>query len=524
MELVYITRAVRRYWWLTVSVTLLFVMMGSIAGGGRSPQFEATALVLVSPLGEVSSGATGTDRFVQNQLVVFESAALAERVATALGEDDPVELGTLTEFEQIVGTDIVSVTATTGSAERSRDIANAYASGYDEVISQQVLRARAPELTYIESELATVEQELAEINEEIEQTLAPFLGAPVGGPAVPTIDQVAPALATERALLSDRSLALVEIRNELIRSQSQLQSGNRSLQLADLPTGAAGGLNPLILGASLFVGVIAGALAAVALARSSGRVLDVEEVEDALGMPIAATIPRSSRVTDRSQLLAEPISDSLVPTIHELCVRAEASGSDGGLTVAVIGTDGSAGVTGIAAAMAAHFGGQGVDVLLVDLDTVHPELSRLVGVESNGCPTLFRPDRRKKSPAAQDGALARVQVDALRTEAAGVSFAGVGTEPGRISRESMERVVEATRRSAGVVVIDGGAMLDAASSVRLAELADVVVLAVPIKRQRASTLAIIGQQLRGSAATVLPVITRTSGRRAGTRWNAPEDG
>ncbi|HSP28099.1 MAG TPA: hypothetical protein VLN74_06075, partial [Ilumatobacteraceae bacterium] len=388
--------------------------------------------------------------------------------------------------------------------------------GYDEAIAEQVIRARAPELEYIESELESVQQQLTAINAEIAQTVLPFLDAPVGGPAIPTIDQVAPALATERVLLSDRSVALVEIRNELVRAQSQLQVGNRSIQLADLPTTAAGGLNPLILGASLFVGVIAGALAAVALARSTGRVLDTDEVEDALGTPIAATIPRSSQFADRSRLLADPLSGSLVPIINELCVRAEASETDGGLTVAVIGTDAAAGVTTVAAAMAAHFGDQGVDVLLVDLDTTHPELSRLAGVESNASAALFRPDRASKSRPT-GGTMLQMTVDAVRTNAPGVSFAGVGTEPGRISRDAMEQVVEATRRSADVVVLDGGAMLDAASSVRLAELVDVVVLAVPMKRVRSSTLAIVGQRLRLSPATVLPVITPTSGRRAAPR-------
>ncbi|HSP27081.1 MAG TPA: hypothetical protein VLN74_00940, partial [Ilumatobacteraceae bacterium] len=175
MELIYITRAVRRYWWLTTAVVLVFLALGFIAGGGRADRFEATALVSVSPLGEVNSGATGTDRFVQNQLVVFESAALAQRVAATLGEDDPEEYGTLTEFEQVVGTDIVSVTATTESAERSRDMANAYATGYDEAIAEQVIRARAPELEYIESELESVQQQLTAINAEIAQTVLPFL-------------------------------------------------------------------------------------------------------------------------------------------------------------------------------------------------------------------------------------------------------------------------------------------------------------------------------------------------------------
>jgi Mrp family chromosome partitioning ATPase len=515
MELVYITRAVRRYWWLTTSVVLVSLALGFLAGGGRAERFEATALVLVGPLGEVNSGATGTDRFVQNQLVVFESASMAERVAADLGEDDPADLDALVEFEQVVGTDIVSITATSGSPEQARDVANAYAMGYDELIAEQVAQARAPELEYVETELATVEQELTELNQEIAQILQPFLGAPAGGPAVPTIEQVAPGLATEQALLSDRAAALVDIRNDLTRAQSQLQAGNRSLQLAELPTDAAGGQSALILAASLFVGVIAGALAAVALARSSGRVLDAGEVEDALGTPITATIPRSSQAADRSNLLADPMSGSFVPVIHELCVRAEASESDGGLTVAVIGTETGAGVTTIAAAMAAHFGEQGLDVLLVDLDTVHPELSRLAGVESTGSAALFRPEHAiSNSRPKKGGALAQATVDAVSTDAAGVSFTGIGTEPRRVSRESMEQAIAATRRSSSVVVFDGGTMLDAASSVRLAELADVVVLAIPIKRQRASTLAVVGQRLGLSRATVLPVITPTSGPRA----------
>jgi MinD-like ATPase involved in chromosome partitioning or flagellar assembly len=255
----------------------------------------------------------------------------------------------------------------------------------------------------------------------------------------------------------------------------------------------------------------------VSLARRSGRVLDIEEVEDVLGTPIAATIPRSSRVNDRSNLLADPLSNSLVPVIHELCVRAEAGESNGGLTIAVVGAEAAAGVTTVAAAMAAHFGGQGVDVLLVDLDTAHPELSRLAGGESNGSDALLVPDRPNRSRARKDGALAEVTIEAVETNAPGVSFAGVGMEPARISRDSTERVVGATRRSAGVVVFDGGALLNAASSLRLAELVDVVVVAVPIKRQRSNTLAIVGQQLGTSAATVLPVITPASRRRATTR-------
>ena len=61
---------------------------------------------------------------------------------------------------------------------------------------------------------------------------------------------------------------------------------------------------------------------------------------------------------------------------------------------------------------------------------------------------------------------------------------------------------------AHVVVIDGGALLEAATSMQFAQIVDTIVLAVPMKSQQLDGLEDIADQLGAQRITsVLPVIT-----------------
>jgi capsular polysaccharide biosynthesis protein len=529
LELVRLVRAVRRYWWLAGLIAVAFLALGLLAGTGRTPQYEARAMVLVSPAGISSFAETSTDRFVQNQLVVFESQLLARQVEDTLDDIDAAELRRSTTFEQVVGTDIITVIAMSPSGERAQAIANGYASGYVTIIEEQSTRAREPELEILEQELAEARERLDEVTAEVQERLAPLVAAAGPDDAIPTIEQLAPALATDRDLLFDRVLELTEARNTLAREQAQLQAGNQVLQLADLPTSPGATVGPTVVAAALFAGLIFGGLAAVAMARLSGRVLDAGEVPDALGVPVAATVPRVAGVKDRSRLLVDPLPGELAPLVHELCVRAEASGSEHGLTVAVVGADDASGVTTIAAAMAGRFAYDGARVVLGDLDASHPELSALAGEHADGLSRLVRADSSgpTASPERSDQGGpygpangAGATLDVVPTPIDGMAFAGFGADPARIPRHRVEALLDAMSRVARIVVLDAGTMMDAASSIRLTELVDVVVLAVPLRRQRSSALAVVAQQLRSTEATVLPVLTpatASSSRRTSKR-------
>jgi hypothetical protein len=58
-----------------------------------------------------------------------------------------------------------------------------------------------------------------------------------------------------------------------------------------------------------------------------------------------------------------------------------------------------------------------------------------------------------------------------------------------------------------LVIFDAGALFGTASSIHLSQIADVVVLAIPLRRQRVRGLTLVAQQLQSRRGQLLPVAT-----------------
>lgn len=474
MELLDIVRSIRRYWALTAAVVVLFLLLGILASLGRGQSYEASALVVVSFADSEGFGAPSTDRYVQNQLVVFQSSMLAAQVAEELDGLSTEQIQALTDFEQVEGSDIIRVIARSGSAEESREVANSYAAAYVDVTRRQILESSRPQIEAIDTELEAIAEDLD--------------GLPAPGDVA---DPLAGNVNQERAELRARQTELNQLREELVLARNQAQAGNRILQEAELP-GPSG--NPtVLLAAALFVGSIAGAVTAAGYSRITGRVLDGEEVAETLGVPLAASLPTLPRKLRGEDVIAHPPDWAAV---RGLCVRIEGQTSGDALIVAVAGTDSVSGTTTTAVAIGAHFGRQGLDTLLVDLDVMDPQLSRLAGTDDDISHLL-------------EGS---GDVTSTDLPIPGVRFSGLGPEPDRIPRERVEDLVKCLGHAARVVVIDCGTLLDSASSRRIVEVADAAVLAVPIKRQRSADLSVIAQDLRSGDGLVLPVVTPVARR------------
>jgi hypothetical protein len=97
-----------------------------------------------------------------------------------------------------------------------------------------------------------------------------------------------------------------------------------------------------------------------------------------------------------------------------------------------------------------------------------------------------------------------------------VSVLGLGSNRGAASlrRDTVASVLEAARRKAQIVVIDGGPALDLASTLQLTALADAVVLAIPLSRQKNDALADLSRQLGEVRDRLLPVVTSPARRSA----------
>ena len=62
-------------------------------------------------------------------------------------------------------------------------------------------------------------------------------------------------------------------------------------------------------------------------------------------------------------------------------------------------------------------------------------------------------------------------------------------------------------RRGGLLSFDGGSLMDAALSVRLCQLVDVVVLLVPLSRQNVDQLRVVRRLFDGRPVEILPVLT-----------------
>jgi Mrp family chromosome partitioning ATPase len=492
MELEYVAKAVRRFW----PVVLLFAVLGVIAGQilqpSSTPRYESTALLLVAPP-DGGGGSAAGDRYVASQLVVLESPPLAARAAQLSGV--PLADGSAAHdvfFIQIAGTDVVRVVASSASAEDSQAIANAFVDAYIERTGTTEGQVEELDETEIGTALAEIQRQLDDLDVRIEEALAPFVQSNEANPdvAIPTVEQVAPALATEREVLLETYRGLLSQRTQR-QFQPTVTTGSQIIQRAELPTAASAQSSQVMTLALPIVGLLAGVCVATVLARASRRVLDTTEVTEVLGVPFAATVPADRALRTRSLFQLEHLPEDYDEVVNELCVQVEARGKlDMTLTVLVTGSQRVAGSTTLAAAMAVRFGALGSRVVLVDLDFDQPDLTKCFGVEGDGIDKLIQ-----GSDALTPTPLANVAVVGRRPD--------LGLP--RPQRAELLMVLDAAAEGADVVVVDAGSMLAGPAAAVLAQHTDAVVLTVPVWHQERASLRIVARQLAAVKSHVLPV-------------------
>ena len=211
--------------------------------------------------------------------------------------------------------------------------------------------------------------------------------------------------------------------------------------------------------------------------------------------------------------------------IDELCVRAESNARRTGfVTVVVVGTEQSAGATTVATAMAGQFARFGTQVVLVDADPRRSGVTEgFKAFGDGGIPALLAstPDGSMTGGRRANDSFRKNRGSITATNVPEVVVLGRGDKSGAPSlrRSDVETLLERALTIAPVVVIDAGAVLDAASTVELCRLADAVVLAIPTPRQKITQLEVVSRQLGRRQGELLPIGTRP--RKHRDRRDAP---
>ncbi|MGI9598342.1 MAG: hypothetical protein ACR2QK_19415, partial [Acidimicrobiales bacterium] len=510
MELSFVLSALRRRFWIVSLFALLGALPGLLTDPPVSNEYRSVAeLIIQQPTqGNVGFFTSDPNRYVISQLSVLESAALANDVAQLNGVS-VADVRQAVGIEQQPETDVVEINAVYTNPDTARGLAQGYVDAYMDTLETD--RSDQDELDRLDREISILQNRLSVLNTRIQEAMAPYVANLRRDPAppVPPAEVVDPAAVTEKTLAEAELRELLSAKNTL-KSDSRLRVNTRVIQNATLPTEPIPAGGQFLLAGGLFAGAMAGVVAALAWARFSTKVLDEETASEILGAPVVSEFPHYRSLARQPIAAFQSLPRSAVPVIDQLCVLAEARARiDQPLAVVVVGTQRSAGATTLALAMAERFASGGSSVVLVDADVRDPRITAIFNATGDG---------GVPSVVANDGALIDQQGRSVftRTMDPEVSVLGLGANRGAASlrRDTVASVLEAARRKAQIVVVDGGPALDLASTLQLTALADAVVLSVPLSRQKSDALADLSRQLGEVRNKLLPVVTSPARRAA----------
>lgn len=538
MELSFVLSALRRRFW----VVMLFLVLGAIPGLTADPPvsdgYQSVAKLSIKESSQGNNLYVGgdPDRYLQGELGVLQSASLIAEVSenlcplegtkapeirdsegklidpyAACGES-PDLVSRVSEIEQKLGTDVVNITVVTNDPAISRAIAQTYVDVYMAALNNET--GSSDQIDELEVDIKELNSRLDQLNNAINEIMVVWIDkaerstrtAPV---QVPQPSAVAPAETTERDIVvSDLQAAKEQLRT--LEASSRLRVNTRQIQAATIPAKQLPTRGQFLLAGGLFVGAMLGVIAALAWARFSTKVLDIGTASEALGTPIVSEFAHYRSLSRNPRAAFQALPRSAVPVIDQLCVRAENKAVvDQPLAVLVAGTQRGAGATTLALAMAERFASGGSSVVLVDADVRDPRITAVFNASGDGgVPAVV----------ANEGALEDQHGRSVftRTMDPEVSVLGLGSNRGAatLRRDTVASVLEAARRKGQVVVLDGGPVLDLASTLQIAALADAVVLAVPLARQRTEALSDLARQLGNVRDKILPVVTSPAVRQA----------
>lgn len=516
MELSFIIAAIRRYIWVVYLCALLGLAAGLLIPASRADSFAAEAALIVRPPATEVTDAEreGTARYIESQVVVLESDDLANEVAQRL--DLPFEtvepaLTVLTD----ASSDVITLTASAGDAETAIRIANGYASQFLERRADEIRERNTTLIEIIDAQLGVLNSQQADALERLTDL-----------PIEATNDRERIEQAQIAQEITNLNAEVAELISQKTTLEFAADTTSRDEVAATAVSATAEGTNsPLLTVAGTFAGALLGIAAVVTYAGASGRLLDPIAVEEALGTPVVGVFERASsfmpgrgRIKSPTTAL-EALPDRSAAVIDELCVRTEAAApGPGTLLVVVTGTQTGAGTTTTALAMAGRLSITGARVLVIDADFSDPRITNALVGEHPGI-TDFLEEREHNEELTMFGPNGSATTTATHTDLAHLTLTheqtrvgviGIGTREERkaIQRSDDDYLIASLRNAeADVVLVDAGPMLKSAASVRLSQVADVTVLAVPYRRQDVEPLRVVRRLLADSRSTVLPIAT-----------------
>lgn len=326
---------VRDRWLLIVALAVIFGIVGLLVGSTRTVMYESTASVVVedprtSTLFE-SGASSKPERYVETQIGIMSSPAVAERASELLAESSPpIE----TSAEEILtgatiasqdSSDLISVTFAADSPETAEAAADAIITAYLDLRSSESVAGFANAIDQLDESISESRRQLAELHSEIQAArgintielqdeaetvvarliemqnsdeIDPDLAAALADQlqAIETVFRLEALQPNLAALLEDRRLAqsrlsdLLARRNE-VSVDAELAGGGFVFKTQATPAERSDPSPRAYAAIAAVIGLMTGVAIAYALAIWRRRVSTASQPESILRSPALGSIP-----------------------------------------------------------------------------------------------------------------------------------------------------------------------------------------------------------------------------------------
>jgi polysaccharide biosynthesis transport protein len=506
VELHHDAGTLRRHWRMVAVLALVIGGLVAFRSLQTTPVYEATASVLVRPLGAPSIE-TGRrpDQVVSmaGEQRVMQSEAVAAIAGRKLGVTaKPPELLAHVAVDVPAGSQILRVHFRSADAGTARRGADAFAEAFLAFRKEDVARRVTNSRSSLKRQIAV----LAAKKAHQDAIAAPDSSA--------TTEQRRNAL----ELADSYSKQQADLEQQLATLEQLNLSPGTVIEPAKLPGSAASRVNPVRVGLGLVVGLIVGVVAAFVWDRVDTRLRGPGELAERLGRPILGQVPwlrRRRRSGGRVAMLDQPES-ATADAYRRLRARlTEVAGRLELTSIMVVSPGPGEGKSTTAANLAVAVAESGREVLLVSADLRRPTVHQLFGLpNSSGLSDILLdglPGRAAEPWPADDGRRAFLQ---LWSAAPHLWILVSGPPPEHpstlLDSTTMRQFLKEQADLFDLILLDCPPAL-APDSLALASLADGVLLVVDAKQTDRSAVSAVrdeldhlGDKLIGSVLTRAP--------------------
>jgi Mrp family chromosome partitioning ATPase/capsular polysaccharide biosynthesis protein len=464
-----------------------------------APSYKSTALV---QLAGATQGTQSSGLSVNTTPQFVTGPQVAAAAAKVLGVSGPGALGASVSASTNSATGQLSIVATAPTSVAAEAVANAYATKYVQVLSQE---AQANTAT-LETRLTQAENQINQLQQE--QIVKTTITQPTGSAAIAA---------------------------EIQAAQNNYQAVNAEYVAAQIAPAPATVLDPAglgaltrsekkILGIALLIGVLTGAGLGLARDQMDTRVRHSNDIATTVDTPVLAELPVDSDGKHRDDALPvlENPRSPFAEAVRELRTSVQVLLADVACPVIVVTSPEPAdGKTFVASNLAVSFALAGKRTVIVSADI---RRNRLDGVFSTDVPTeglatllgselYYQPNgtngNGKAVGAADRGGrlsvtdlLWQTDVERLRLLPAGTT----GRDPADLlASRTMQRILTELREQSDVVIMDTPPALAVADAAILASIADGAVVVVSADKTNHAILEQTVKRLTAAEGNVLGV-------------------